>query len=682
MNHQLIKILLIEDDPADFSLIKNTLIHTDLAQFNLKRVARPSAAKKYLSGDTIDLILLDLPLPDARGLEAFYKLKAQVKEIPIVIISEQDNLPIAMKSIEDGAYDYLVKKHLKANLLIKSILYSIERSKVLIKLEAKTQQIKDNELQLRGVIERNTDGMIILNRHGKIRFVNPASEKLFGRTSHELLGEVFGHPVVEGEISEIEITRADGNASVAEIRVAKIKWDGENANLATLRDVTERRRMQAALEKSRKLDRYLAYHDAYTDLPNRQLFYDRLRHSLMQAKRYQYKVAVLYVDLDRFNPENDSLGNSTGDTLLRSIAKRLKECIRENDSVARLGGDEFTIMLEKIVQLEDAAKVAQKIIEEFTRPIFIDGNHLKISASIGISLYPNDGLDVDNLVKKAAIAMYRAKIDDATQYHYYNSSIDTEVFERCGLENDLRKAVESNELVLHYQPQVNLQTNEITGVEALVRWQHPELGLLPPHRFIPLAEETGQIVPIGEWVLNTACKQNKAWQDAGFRDIRVAVNLSARQFHVMKLKESVNQILEETGLNHNCLTLEITESNAMQNVDYTISTLNMLKDSGIHIAIDDFGTGYASLNYLKRFPFDSLKIDRSFVKGLHEHDQDWTIVSTIVNLAHELKLKVLAEGVENENQLACLQSLKCDEMQGFYFSRPVPVDEMFALLVH
>ena len=433
------------------------------------------------------------------------------------------------------------------------------------------------------------------------------------------------------------------------------------------------------MEEARKFERHLAYHDNLTGLPNRQLFYDRLNHAVAHAKRHGYLLGVFFLDLDGFKQINDSLGHEIGDLLLKEVAQRLQGCVRESDTVARLSGDEFTVILENISRKQDAATIAEKILKKLSEPIVLDGNEPIISTSIGISLFPNDGNDTKTLLKQADTAMYRVKCNEKNHYRFYNESMDSEDIERLELENDLRKAIDNDELLLHYQPQLDLKKNEIVGVEALVRWQHPELGLLPPAKFISLAEESGLIVPLGEWVLRTACRQNKTWQQMGLAPVRIAVNLSARQFRVSRLQEIINQILKESRLEPNYLVLEITETSAMQNINYTIKTLAALKEMDIQLSIDDFCTGYASLNYLKRLPFDILKVDRSFVNGLDDND-DWAIVSAIVTMAHSMKMKVLAEGVEKQEQLKYLQLLNCDEVQGFYFSRPVPADSITEML--
>lgn len=434
------------------------------------------------------------------------------------------------------------------------------------------------------------------------------------------------------------------------------------------------------LEAARKIERHLAYHDNLTQLANRQLFYDRLNHAVKHTNRHRYILALIFLDLDGFKQINDRFGHEVGDLLLQEAAQRLLGCVRESDTVARWGGDEFTIILERINQKFDAEIVAEKIIGEVTKPFLLNEHKLTVSVSIGISYHTEKGCKAEDLVKQADAAMYRVKNNGKNSYQSYDKSMLSEELERKELEGELKKAINNDQLVLHYQPQLNLETNEIVGLEALVRWQHPEHGLVPPGEFIPIAEESGLIIPLGEWVLRAACAQNMTWQKMGFPPIRIAVNLSARQFRVTKLIDTVTEILEESGISSEYLVLEITESSAMENVEKTMQTLRDLKAMGIMVALDDFGTGYASLNYLKRFPIDILKVDRSFINGLRIDNDDWAIICAIVTMAHSLEVTVLAEGIEKQEQFKYLNTLDCDEGQGFYFSRPVPAGSIVEML--
>jgi diguanylate cyclase (GGDEF)-like protein len=436
------------------------------------------------------------------------------------------------------------------------------------------------------------------------------------------------------------------------------------------------RRNMTALQQSQEL----AYYDALTSLPNRMLFNDRLSHVLSYTDYGGQKLAVILLDLDRLKNINDSLGHAIGDLLLQDVAERLKNCFHNEYSVFRLGGDEFAIINTNITHVMDVAKAAQKIINVLNQPFMPGGHELSITASIGISLYSSDGADRETLTQNAETAMYRAKKMGRNNYQFYTPEMNAEGAKQLSLESSLRKALEREEFLLHYQPQIDMSTGRIIGMETLIRWYHPKLGLISPADFIPLAEESGLIVPIGNWVLHSACEQNKAWQEAGFPPIIVSVNLSARQFQQKNLVETIASILTETGLEARWLKLEITESVVMHNVEETVAALHELKAIGVHIAIDDFGTGYSSLSYLKCFPIDTLKIDRSFVRDITTNSNDAVIALAVITLAHNLKLKVIAEGVETEEQLVYLRKYHCDQMQGYLFSRPVSAEQFKKLL--
>lgn len=441
-------------------------------------------------------------------------------------------------------------------------------------------------------------------------------------------------------------------------------------------------RAAAELERLRAEDRvaYLANHDVLTGLPNRALVNDRLGVALAMARRNRNTLAVLTVDLDRFKNFNDTMGHQAGDRLLKGVAARLTGLPRQDDTVSRTGDDEFTLIFQQISQGEDAARVAEKILDAIAQPFEIEGHEFHLSASIGIALYPNDGQDAQTLLKNAESAMYRATESGGNCYQFYTPTMNARALERLSLEKKLRCAVERGEFLIHYQPRVNIRSWKVASLEALVRWRDPEIGLVPPAQFIPLAEETRLIMPIGEWVLRTACRQLVNWHQAGLPVNKVSVNLSARQFQQRDLVEMVARVLDEARLSPERLELEITETLAMQDVDYTIQKLSRLKDMGIEISIDDFGTGYSSLSYLKRFPIDTLKVDKSFVADVTTDPGNAAIVSAIIGLARNLGLKVVAEGVETEHQLEFLRSQDCDEMQGYLFSRPVPAEDCAALL--
>jgi diguanylate cyclase (GGDEF)-like protein/PAS domain S-box-containing protein len=449
-------------------------------------------------------------------------------------------------------------------------------------------------------------------------------------------------------------------------------------------ELLERARQLAgvAIEKYRDQETLatMAYYDVLTGLPNRVLLLDRLRQAVIEAGRHERLVALLFLDLDRFKNINDTLGHEMGDLMLQNVAKRLQECVRPGDTVARPGGDEFIILLADVAHVDDVSRVAQKITDVFSLPFEIGGRELFMTCSIGISLYPFDDCDIETLYRNADAAMYHAKDEGRNNFQFYSAEMNSQSLKRLTLETALRRALERDEFRLYYQPQIDVKTGRIIGAEALIRWQHPELGLVPPLEFIPLAEETGLIVPIGEWVLRTACTQARAWQDAGLVLSRVAVNLSARQFRQPLLLDMITAALRQTGLAPERLEIELTESLVMQNVNRTIEVLQGLKRMGVSVAVDDFGTGYSSLSYLQRLPIDAIKIDRSFIEHIPGNPDDAAIATAIIALAKSLELTVVAEGVETQEQLNFLRHHDCDTAQGYYFARPLPAEEFVRFL--
>jgi diguanylate cyclase (GGDEF)-like protein/PAS domain S-box-containing protein len=444
-------------------------------------------------------------------------------------------------------------------------------------------------------------------------------------------------------------------------------------HIGVINDVTDLMRYQEQLE-------YQANYDSLTRLPNRNLLRDRLQHALVVAQRHHKGVAVVFIDLDGFKNVNDSLGHSVGDRLLSVVAERLARCTRTSDTVARHGGDEFVIVMTDTVDEQSLIAWMERVRVSISEPVWLDGTELYVGCSMGASLFPQDGEDAETLMKKADLAMYRAKDMGRNTFQFYQPEMNASAGTRLNLERRLRRALRDNQFLLHYQPQVDIESGQIVGTEALVRWRDPEVGLVPPSSFIPVAEESGLIGPLSEWVLREACRQNKAWQDEGLPPARVSVNLSARVFQQRDIAKLVMQVLAETGLEPQYLELELTESTIMRNAEEAVSMLNELHALGIGLAIDDFGTGYSSLSYLKRFPVDRLKIDRSFVSDIGVSGDDETITSAIIALAHSLKLQVIAEGVETSAQLDFLKERACDEMQGFYFAKPLSTDAISELL--
>ncbi len=559
------------------------------------------------------------------------------------------------------------------------------------------KQDEQSLVLLKRAIESTLNGVVITDvtrPDNPIIYVNPAFERMTGFGVHEVLGKnprfLRGDDRDQVELKKLVLTfqeqrdgyfvlrnyRKDGTLFWNELFIAPVRdRDGAVTNyIGVMNDISEHRRYEEQLV-------YQATHDPLTGLPNRTLLQDRLGQALaLEAFRRRTPLCVMFLDLDNFKKVNDTLGHTVGDMLLKAVANRLKNCVRGGDTVARLGGDEFIVVLPNVREVPDVVIVARKILDIFATPFLLMGHEIYITASIGIAIFPNDGETVDALLKNADAAMYHAKEQGKNNYQFYSEDMNTRVFERLALETSLHRAVKQREFLIHYQPRVDLRTGRISGVEALVRWNHPEMGLVSPARFIPLAEETGLIVPLGEWVLRTACAQNRIWQEEGLAPLRVAVNLSARQFRQENLIEMVGAVLAETGLDPRWLELELTESLVMQQAEKSAAVLRELAAMGIEVAIDDFGTGYSSLSYLKRFPIGNLKIDQSFVRDLCRDAEDATLVRTIITMAHGLGMRTIAEGVETLEQLEFLYRHGCEEMQGYYFSRPVSAEE-FALLL-
>ncbi|MDB5924374.1 MAG: hypothetical protein JWN13_3310 [Betaproteobacteria bacterium] len=558
---EIFNVLLIEDNPGDARLLQEMLAEEPVAPFRLHCADRLSRGMEMLSAGKVELLLLDLSLPDSHGLETFAKVYAHSPKVPIIVLTGNDDRALALSAVKAGAQDYLFKGSLERELLVRSMQYSIER-----------------------------------------------------------------------------------------------------------------KRYQEELE-------HHANYDALTGLPNRNLLHDRLKQAVF-AQRNVHPVAVVFLDLDHFKIINEGLGHSQGDKLLATIAERLHATVRDGDTVARLGGDEFVLILNDQTKEDVIFRAMQRILGKVSEPMTIGDQELCITCSAGVSIYPQDGADVDTLLKNADAAMYRAKERGRNTFQFYTSEMNALVNERLALEHSLRRALERNELLLHYQPKVELATGRIVGAEALVRWQHPQWGLVFPDRFIPIAEETGLIVPIGEWVLRQACMQNRTWHDAGLAPVTVSVNVSARQFTQENFVNTVRQILSETGLNPRHLEMELTESMVMHDVEAAIAILQGLKSLGVRLSVDDFGTGHSSLSYLRRLPIDTLKIDKSFVNriGAKNDGDDGLLAQAIISLGHTLKLRVVAEGVETEAQLKFLTAHRCDEVQGYYFSKPIPAAEYASML--
>ena len=550
---------------------------------------------------------------------------------------------------------------------------------------------KDSDARFRALVQNSADIITIHDVDGTTTFEAPSASRVLGRPPGALIGhspwesihprdvarvrkafEIVVHGKTEPVPIEFRYRHADGSWIWLEaVGNNLLDYPHVQGIVLTSRDITRRKAAERRIE-------HLAHHDFLTDLPNR-LFRDRLDVALAQARRHDQLVGVLFIDLDRLKVINDTLGHVAGDQMLREAATRLARCMREGDTVARLGGDEFMVVLSNLGDARGAASAARKILDGLARPTELMGQEVFMSASIGVSIYPTDAADAEALIRNADAAMYSAKRHGGDNYQFYTSDLNVQAQERLALEQGLRVAEQRNELHLLYQPKIDLVSGKIIGVEALLRWQHPVLGWVSPERFIPIAEETGLIIPIGEWVLRTACEQIRTWRALGI-DLPVAVNLSACQFRQRNLAATIHRILSEAGVPPQCLEIEITESDVMENAESAIATLGELKARGISISVDDFGTGYSSLSYLKRFPLDVLKIDRSFVRDIAIDSDDAAIVEAIIALARSLDIKVVAEGVESDDQKAFLNRSGCDFAQGYLFSPPVEAGQIVALL--
>jgi len=684
------KILLIENDPAGAVRIRAALVETSSGTFDVEWVRQLSEGLARLSKGGIDAVLLELSLPDSHGIKTFDKLFSAAPDIPILILGN-GNEPLAKEAVAHGAQDYLLAGHVDSYSLPRALRNAIERKAVEDALYIEKE---------RAVVTLNSigDAVLCTDISGNITYLNLVAETMTGWRREEAIGkplaEVFR--IVDGATHDTArdpmemaveqnrtvgltancvLIRRDGFESAIEDSAAPIhdRVGRVTGAVIVFHDVSAARAMSVKMTHS-------AQHDVVTNLPNRLLLNDRITQSIALALRQNKSLAVIFLDLDRFKYINDSLGHETGDKLLRSVSKRLLASVRGSDTVSRQGGDEFVILLSEISHPEDAAKSAKKILLSLSAPHSIAGQDLHIDGSIGISVYPEDGKDAETLIMNADTAMYHAKGTGRNNFQFFKGDMNLRAVERQSLESSLRHALEREQFLLHYQPKVNLDTGEITGVEALIRWQHPDRGLLSPGRFIPIAEDCGLIVQIGRWVLREACRQTREWQDAGSLRLPIAVNVSALEFRDPGFVDSVRTVLQETGLEARYLELELTEGVLMEDGQSTAAVLQELKKMGVHLAVDDFGTGYSSLSYLQQFPIDVLKIDQSFVQHITGNPDDSPIVSAIIDMGKNLKQRVIAEGVETQGQLAFLQAQRCAEGQGYLFSRPLAAAQFAYLL--
>jgi len=687
-------VLLIHDDAAKANRVRNSLLNSVDGLFTVEWVERCADGVRRLRKDgakRIAAVLVNLFLPDCDGIQTFDRLFLASPEVPILVLSSSACEGSARLAVQRGAQDYLLDDDLDGYLLPKAVQNMIERTS---NVEALFREKERAQVTLNSI----GDAVVSTDIAGNVTFLNPIARDMTGWSAEEAIGrpfeEVFrildgsgGNRVANPMMLVIQqnqpaklapnckLIRLDGTEFAIEDSVAPIhdRRGGVTGAVMVFHDVTQ------AQAVSKKMS-HLSLHDYLTDLPNRILLNDRLSHAISAAAADRQKLAVLCIDIDRFKHVNDSLGHTVGDGLLLSVARRLIAAVRSSDTVSRQGGDEFVILLSSVADAEEAALSAQKLLTVVGMPHALEEHSLEITASAGIGIYPDDGADAETLVKSADIAMLNAKNSGRNNYQFFKANMNEHALERQSLESGLRHALDQREFELHYQGKIDLVTEKLTGAEALIRWHQPGREVALPKDFIPIAEQSGYIVPIGRWVLREACLQRRLWLDAMLAPIPIAINISAVELRSKQFVEHVRAILEETGLEASYLEFELTETALMQDPQSTIEVLRELKDMGIQLTLDDFGTGYSSLSYLRRFPIDALKIDRSFVHGLCTNADDAKIVSAVINLGRSFHLQVIAEGVETRAQFIALQGQNCTEGQGYYFQRPVAAVEFAKLL--
>jgi len=687
----IMRVLLVEDNPGDAKLLQALLREEGSLNTELAHVTTLGEAEKYLAEHTVEVVLLDPGLPDAQGLEAVRRVHACRPRVPIVILTGFDDESMATQSLQEGAQHYLIKGTIEGRGLLLALRYAVERKMMEEVLfgEKERAQVTLNSIG---------DAVACTDSSGNITFLNLVAETMTGWSRQEAVGrpmtdvlrfldatthETIANPMtmaVERNLTvhlplNCVLVRRDGLEIPIEDSVAPIHdRQGEiTGAVIVFRDVTVARAMALQIAHS-------SQHDTLSGLPNRKLLDQRIEYAIALARRHMKKLAVLFLDLDGFKHVNDSLGHSIGDKLLQSVASRLMNCVRGTDTVCRQGGDEFVVLLSEVEHPEDAAIIATRMLQAVAEGHAIDTHRLHITASIGVSVYPDDGLDAEVLIKHADTAMYQAKENGRNRYQFFEPGMNERAVERQFVEEGLRLALERQEFSLHYQPVIDLNTGAIVGAEALIRWTHPTRGGISPATFISVAEACGLIVPIGAWVLREACTQARSWAVAGLPAVTMAVNVSAMEFGNKQFLTSLFATLSETGLDPRFLVLELTESALVKRTEWASLLLESLRERGIQVAVDDFGTGYSSLSYLHKFPVDALKIDQSFVRQISNAGDNKHIVTAVISMARSLKLRVIAEGVETLDELSFLRAHQCDEAQGYFFSRPVPPDEFARLL--
>jgi diguanylate cyclase (GGDEF)-like protein/PAS domain S-box-containing protein len=682
------RLLLIDGDLAYAKVVREALADSRDGPFEVEWVTRLSDGLERVGRSGIRAVLLNMFLSDSKGIETFEKLLLAAPQIPILVLSAVRDEDIARQAAQRGRQDYLRMDHLSSYSLPQVLRNLIDRKAV----EAALFVEKERALLTLNSI---ADAVLSTDISGRVTYLNLVAERMTGwsrdEASGQPLAEVFR--IIDGVTRE---PAPDPLALAVQLdetiegtpNCVLIRRDGVEAAIEDSASAIHDRGGQVIgavavfhhVSAARAMSLQMAQHDVLTALPNRMLLNDRLTQAISLARRRGNHLAVLFVDLDRFKLVNDSLGHAIGDQLLQSVAESLVTCVRSSDTVSRQGGDEFVVLLSHVEHAEDAAIGASKVLTALSVPHTIAQQALQVTASIGVSIYPDDGQDGDALIKGADAAMYRAKATGGNSYQFFGLDLTVRSAERQSLEGDLRDAVERQQLVLHYQPKMNLETGANTGVEALLRWQHPVRGLVLPARFVPIAEASRLIVPIGQWVLREACSQARAWLDVGLRPGPMAVNISAAELRHGDFLDNLRAILDETGLDPSHLEFELTEAALMPHPQSTVVVLRAIKAIGVQLAIDNFGTGYSSLSQLKRFQIDALKVDQSFVQGITTNPDDAPIVSAAISMGKSLKRRVIAQGVETREQFVFLRAQQCGEGQGYYFGQPMTAGQFAEFL--
>ena len=683
------QLLVIEDNDGDIRLLREMLQEQGL-RAEVTSAGNMIDAEKHLGKRDFDIVLLDPGLPDKQGLSSVRRVRSVAPRVPLVVVTGGDDKILETQSLRAGAQEFLLKSHLDAPGLAQALRCAVERK---LLDEAVSEAIERAQAALNSI----GDAIVCTDLLGRITYLNVVATRLSGSTTHHAMGLPFGKlfPVLNASTrkpiaEDLGLRPILNGPTHLPLNCVLVCGDGSDVpvegSVAPIHDrmgrltggVTVLRKVSSARAQALKMA-HSAEHDFLTGLPNRMLLRDRLNQALSLATRRGKKVAVMFLDLDRFKHVNDSLGHFVGDGLLQSVAGRLAACVRQSDTVSRQGGDEFVVLLPEIEQPEDAAITARRMLQAVSECHTVGRHQLHLTTSIGVSVYPDDGADAEMLMRNADTAMYQAKANGGQSYTFFRPAMNTRATERYATEDGLRLALARREFTLAYQPKIHLATGKIIGAEALIRWTHPKLGPVPPSHFIPIAEDCGLIVPIGSWVMREACSQAQAWVEAGLPIMSMSVNVSGVEFRDSGFLRGLFAILHETGYSPGSLQLEVTEKVLMKcSTDATL--LKALTGKGVELAVDDFGSGYASLNALLSSPVSSLKIGQSFVRRIGEAGQDPSLIKAAIAMAHSLKLRVAAGGIEAPEELAFLKAHHCDEGQGYFFNSPVPAPEFAKLL--